>query len=57
MELEDAIHIALQTLRETHSGRLEASGVEVGVIGTDPEGPYFGKFTMLTKAEIKDYLE
>lgn len=49
MELEDAIHTALLTLREGFEGEMTKDNIEVGIIGEDR------KFRVLTPAEIQDY--
>ena len=51
MELEDAIHTALLTLKEGFEGELTEHNIEVGVIGEDR------KFRVLTPAEVRDYLD
>ena len=51
MELEDAIHTALLTLRDGFEGEMTENNIEVGIIGEDR------KFRVLTAAEVKDYLE
>lgn len=50
MELEDAIHTALLTLKEGFEGELTGDNVEVAVVGEDR------KFRVLTPAEVADYL-
>lgn len=50
MELEDAIHTALLTLREGFEGEMTADSIEVGIIGDDRV------FRTLSQAEISDYL-
>ena len=50
IELDDAVHTALLTLREGYEGEMTAEGVEIGVIGHDKT------FRLLTVEEIKDYL-
>ena len=50
MELEDAIHTALLTLREGFEGEMNAENIEVGVVRN-------GKFSKLTPAQIQDYLD
>jgi 20S proteasome subunit alpha 2 len=50
MELEDAIHTALLTLREGFEGEMDSSNIEIGVVGADR------KFRLLSKEEIADYL-
>merc|ERR1711920_1003055 len=51
MELEDAIHIAILTLKEGFEEAITAENVEIGIIGTDR------KFRVLTQEEVKDYLK
>jgi 20S proteasome subunit alpha 2 len=50
MELEDAIHTALLTLREGFDGQMTSQNIELGV--ATPEGI----FRQLTKEEVADYL-
>lgn len=51
MELEDAIHTALLTLREGFEGEMNAHNIQVGVVRTN------GKFEELTPSQIQDYLD
>lgn len=51
MELEDAIHTALLTLKEGFDGQLTGSNIEVAVIGPDR------KFRVLSASEVADYLQ
>lgn len=51
MELEDAIHTSLLTLKEGFEGQIAADNIEVAVVGDD------NKFRVLTVSEVKDYLE
>ncbi|CAI5740368.1 unnamed protein product [Peronospora destructor] len=51
LEIEDAIHTALLTLREGFEGEMDENNIEVGIIKEDK------KFYVLTPAEVKDYLE
>lgn len=51
MELEDAIHTALLTLREGFEGEMTAHNIEVGIVRTD------GKFHILKPSQIQDYLD
>lgn len=52
MELEDAIHTALLTLREGFEGEMTCNNIEVGIVSkTD------GKFKLLTPEQIQDYLD
>ncbi|KAA8498323.1 Proteasome subunit alpha type-2-A [Porphyridium purpureum] len=50
MELEDAIHTAILTLKEGFEGQITELNIELGVLGES------GKFRTLTAAEVKDYL-
>mmetsp|Transcript_10550 Transcript_10550/g.15225 ORF Transcript_10550/g.15225 Transcript_10550/m.15225 type:complete len:234 (+) Transcript_10550:53-754(+) len=50
MELEDAIHTAILTLKEGFEGSIDETNVEIGIIGDDR------KFRVLTTAEVKDYI-
>ena len=50
LELEDAIHTALLTLKEGFEGAMDENNIEIGIVGED------GKFKVLTPPEIKDYL-
>lgn len=51
MELEDAIHTALLTLREGFEGEMKSDNIQVGIVRKD------GKFTVLTPAQVQDYLD
>lgn len=52
IELEDAIHTALLTLREGFEGEMNANNIEVGIVSkTD------GEFKLLTPEQIQDYLD
>ncbi|CAM9113100.1 unnamed protein product [Ectocarpus fasciculatus] len=51
MELDDAIHIALLTMRESFEGEMSEFNIEVGVVGADRI------FRVLTPAEVRDYLD
>merc|ERR1712028_154427 len=50
MELEDAIHTALLTLREGFEGEMNSENIEVGVVRN-------GKFSVLSPEQIQDYLD
>lgn len=50
IELEDAIHTAILTLKEGFEGQVTENNIEIGVIGEDK------LFKTLTPAETKDYL-
>lgn len=51
MELDDAVHTALLTLREGFEGEMTADNIEVAVVGADR------KFRVLTAAQVSDYLK
>mmetsp|Transcript_1388 Transcript_1388/g.4008 ORF Transcript_1388/g.4008 Transcript_1388/m.4008 type:complete len:101 (+) Transcript_1388:764-1066(+) len=51
MELEDAIHTALLTIKEGFEGQISGENIEVAIVGDDH------KFRVLTPAEVSDYLE
>jgi 20S proteasome subunit alpha 2 len=50
MELEDAVHTALLTLREGFEGEMTANNIELAVVGPDR------KFRVLSPSEVADYL-
>ena len=52
MELEDAIHTALLTLREGFEGEMTSENTKVGIVSTSD-----GVFRRLTVEEIQDYLD
>jgi len=65
LELEDAVHIALLTLKETIEGEMNGDTVEIGIIGPPAdhllgyegvEGASGPRFRTLSPAEIEDYL-
>mmetsp|Transcript_1918 Transcript_1918/g.6875 ORF Transcript_1918/g.6875 Transcript_1918/m.6875 type:complete len:237 (+) Transcript_1918:97-807(+) len=51
MELEDAIHTAILTLKEGFEGQLTGSNIELGIVSDSD-----CKFKLLTPAEVTDYL-
>lgn len=51
MELDDAVHVALLTMRESYEGEMTEHNIEVGIIGEDRV------FRVLTPEEVKDYLD
>jgi 20S proteasome subunit alpha 2 len=51
MEIEDAIHTAILTLKEGFEGQIDENNIEIGVVRMSDR-----KFKSLTPAEIKDYL-
>ncbi|KAF3922158.1 Proteasome subunit alpha type-2 [Orbilia brochopaga] len=65
LELEDAIHVALLTLKETIEGEMNGDTVEIGIVGPPAdhllgyegvEGKQGPRFRKLTPQEIEDYL-
>jgi 20S proteasome subunit alpha 2 len=53
MELEDAIHTAILTLREGFEGVITKDNIEIGVCRTGGDQ----SFRILTPAEVQDYLD
>ncbi len=51
MELDDAVHIALLTLRESYEGEMTEHNIEVAIVGEDRV------FRILTPTEVRDYLD
>ncbi|CRK24369.1 hypothetical protein BN1723_018738 [Verticillium longisporum] len=65
LELEDAVHIALLTLKETIEGEMSGETIEIGIVGPPAdhllgiegvEGATGPRFRKLTPQEIEDYL-
>jgi len=65
LELEDAVHIALLTLKETIEGEMNGETVEIGIVGPPSdhllgiegvEGAQGPRFRKLSPQEIEDYL-
>ena len=53
LDIEDAIHTAILTLKDSFEGELTEKNIEVGVIReSDPDK----KFVILNQNQIKDYL-
>ncbi|XP_035545175.1 proteasome subunit alpha type-2-A-like [Juglans regia] len=50
MELDDAVHTSILTLKEGFEGQISGKNIEFGIIGADKQ------FRVLTPAEIEDYL-
>ena len=51
MQIEDAIHTALLTLKEGFEGEMNSNNIEVGVVRDDK------KFQVLAPAQVKEYLD
>jgi len=49
LELEDAVHTAILTLKESFEGVMDGNNIEIGI--ADAKG-----FRRLTPTEVKDYL-
>lgn len=65
LELEDAVHIALLTLKETIEGEMSGETIEIGIVGPPAdhllgvegvEGATGPRFRKLSPQEIEDYL-
>ncbi|KAK0740244.1 nucleophile aminohydrolase [Schizothecium vesticola] len=65
LELEDAVHIALLTLKETIEGEMSGDTIEIGIVGPPAdhllgmdgvEGARGPRFRKLSPQEIEDYL-
>ncbi|KAI6092834.1 putative proteasome component Pre8 [Hypoxylon rubiginosum] len=65
LELEDAVHIALLTLKETIEGEMNGDSIEIGIVGPPADhllgvegvhGATGPRFRKLTPQEIEDYL-
>ncbi|KAI9901355.1 hypothetical protein N3K66_003172 [Trichothecium roseum] len=65
LELEDAIHIALLTLKDNIEGEMNGDSIEIGIVGEPAEhllglegveGAVGPRFRKLTPQEIEDYL-
>lgn len=52
VELDDAVHIALLTLRESYEGEMTEHNIEVGIISAEEK-----VFRILTPQEVRDYLD
>ena len=50
IELEDAIHTALLTLKEGFDGKMSDENIELGIVNESG-------FRVLANAEVKDYLD
>eukprot|EP01112_Ceratiomyxa_fruticulosa_P019238 TRINITY_DN626_c0_g3_i1.p1 TRINITY_DN626_c0_g3~~TRINITY_DN626_c0_g3_i1.p1 ORF type:complete len:234 (+),score=64.49 TRINITY_DN626_c0_g3_i1:293-994(+) len=50
LDLEDAIHTAILTLKEGFEGLMTEHNIEIGIIGNDRQ------FRVLTPPQVKDYL-
>jgi len=55
LEVEEAVHTAILTLKEGFEGQIDENNIEVGIIRKG--GPNDGKFVKLSPAVLKDYLQ
>lgn len=51
MELDDAVHVALLTMRESYEGEMTEHNIEVALVTADKV------FRVLTPSEVRDYLD
>ena len=49
LELEDAVHTAILTLKESFEGKMDQDNIEIAICKSDG-------FKRLTPAEVQDYL-
>ena len=49
LELEDAVHTAILTLKESFEGKMDQDNIEIAICKADG-------FKRLTPAEVQDYL-
>ena len=53
MELDDAIHVALLTMKESYEGEMTEHNIEVGIVSKDTGG----LFRVLNAQEVRDFLD
>lgn len=51
LELEDAVHTAILTLKEGFEGQMTSENIQIGVASSAT-----GKFEILTPVQVQDYL-
>lgn len=51
MDLDEAIHTAILTLKEGFEGAITENNIEIGIVGKDK------KFRLLSPQDVKDYLD
>ena len=56
MDLEDAIHVALLTIKEGFDGDVTNKNIQVGVVRENKKSGKY-QFDVLTSAELQDYLD
>ena len=52
LELEDAVHVALLTMKEGYEGEMSESNIEIGIVNESDK-----TFKVLSEGEVKDYLK
>ena len=52
MEMEDAIHTAILTLKDSFEGVMTEHSIEIGIVTKDDP-----TFRVLTPAQVKEYLD
>jgi 20S proteasome subunit alpha 2 len=52
LEFEDAIHTALQTMRQGYDGQMTSENIQIGLLDTEKK-----KFNILNSDEIQDYIQ
>eukprot|EP01006_Ploeotia_vitrea_P066228 TRINITY_DN94563_c0_g1_i1.p1 TRINITY_DN94563_c0_g1~~TRINITY_DN94563_c0_g1_i1.p1 ORF type:complete len:240 (-),score=36.34 TRINITY_DN94563_c0_g1_i1:54-773(-) len=57
MELEDAVHTALLTLKEGFDGKMTADNIELATVRPDPDNNNIPTFQVLPPSTIKEYLD
>lgn len=58
IDIEDAIHIAILTLKEGFEGEMSEDNIEIGVIrANDPDPSKNGVFQVLGKDEVRDLIQ
>lgn len=53
LDIEDAIHTAILTLKDSYEGEMTAKNIEIGVIRTNDPNK---EFKILSVSQIDDYL-
>lgn len=57
MDVDDAVHTSIMTLREGFEGEVTASNIEIAMAVPDESCPAGGRFMVLPVAEVGDYLD
>jgi 20S proteasome subunit alpha 2 len=56
LDVEDAVHHSLMTIREGFEGEVTSTNVELGVVVEDAEAAAGGRFRVLAPTDLEDYL-